>query len=105
MAGAKELPHAAFYGGIDATPLFLILFAETMKWLADDELYNMEEDPDELRNLASDPAFRDVIRASRDKLLLWLAETVPQVQPAEGAEGQEYWVPELGERYPARYFL
>ncbi|UCG84191.1 MAG: amylo-alpha-1,6-glucosidase [Dehalococcoidia bacterium] len=39
MARTSEIPHAAYYGSIDATPLFLILFAETMKWLDDDELY------------------------------------------------------------------
>ncbi|MCJ7523469.1 MAG: amylo-alpha-1,6-glucosidase [Dehalococcoidia bacterium] len=40
MARAKEIPHSAFYGSIDATPLFLLLFAETIKWLDDDDLYN-----------------------------------------------------------------
>lgn len=39
MARTSEIPHAAYYGSIDATPLFLILFTETMKWLDDDELY------------------------------------------------------------------
>jgi len=39
LAWTGETPHSAFYGSIDATPLFLILFAETMKWLGDDELY------------------------------------------------------------------
>jgi len=39
LARAGEIPHSAYYGSVDATPLFLILFAETMKWLDDDELY------------------------------------------------------------------
>ncbi len=39
MAGLGEIPHSAYYGSVDATPLFLILFAETMKWLDDDDLY------------------------------------------------------------------
>ncbi len=39
LAATGEIPHAAFYGGVNATPLFLILFAETMKWLDDDQLY------------------------------------------------------------------
>lgn len=39
MARLEEIPHSAYYGSVDATPLFLILFAETMRWLDDDELY------------------------------------------------------------------
>ncbi len=39
MARVGELPHSAYYGSVDATPLFLILFAETMRWLDDDALY------------------------------------------------------------------
>jgi len=39
MANLNEIPHAAYYGSVDATPLFLMLFAETMKWLDDDELF------------------------------------------------------------------
>ncbi len=39
MATTGEIPHSAYYGSVDATPLFLILFAETMRWLDDDTLY------------------------------------------------------------------
>jgi glycogen debranching enzyme len=39
MATTNEIPHSAYYGSVDATPLFLILFAETMRWLDDDALY------------------------------------------------------------------
>ena len=39
MARLEEIPHGASYGSADATPLFLMLFAETMKWLDDDRLY------------------------------------------------------------------
>jgi glycogen debranching enzyme len=39
LSRTGEIPLAAFYGGVSATPLFLILFAETMKWLDDDVLY------------------------------------------------------------------
>ena len=39
LARLGEIPHGAYYGSVDATPLFLILFAETMKWLDDDRLY------------------------------------------------------------------
>jgi glycogen debranching enzyme len=39
MAKLNEIPHSAYYGSVDATPLFVMLFAETMKWLDDDELF------------------------------------------------------------------
>jgi glycogen debranching enzyme len=39
MVRLEEIPHSAYYGSVDATPLFLILFTETMRWLDDDELY------------------------------------------------------------------
>lgn len=39
MTRTMEVPYSAYYGGVDATPLFLILFAETMNWLDDDALF------------------------------------------------------------------
>jgi glycogen debranching enzyme len=33
------VPHLAYYGTSDATPLFLILFCEVMDWLDDDRLF------------------------------------------------------------------
>jgi len=39
LANLNEIPHSAYYGSVDATPLFVVLFAETMKWLDDDELF------------------------------------------------------------------
>ncbi|GAI77472.1 unnamed protein product, partial [marine sediment metagenome] len=39
MAKSGEIPHSAYYGSVDATPLFLMLFTETMRWLDDDELF------------------------------------------------------------------
>lgn len=39
LAKLGEIPHSAYYGSVDSTPLFLILFAETMRWLDDNELY------------------------------------------------------------------
>lgn len=39
LANLKEIPHAAYYGSVDATPLFLMLFAETMNWLDDNDLF------------------------------------------------------------------
>ena len=39
LARIGEIPHSAYYGCAHDTPLFLVLFAETMKWLDDDSLY------------------------------------------------------------------
>jgi len=39
LANLDEIPHSAYYASVDATPLFVMLFAETMKWLDDDELF------------------------------------------------------------------
>ncbi len=35
MAGAGEIPHTPYYGSIDSTPLWLILFAATFDWTGD----------------------------------------------------------------------
>ncbi|MCL4460061.1 MAG: amylo-alpha-1,6-glucosidase [Chloroflexi bacterium] len=40
MATYGQIPHIPYYGSIDATPLFLILFAEVMDWLDDTDLYS-----------------------------------------------------------------
>ena len=39
MSIRGTMPHTPYYGSVDATPLFLILFAEVMCWLDDDDLY------------------------------------------------------------------
>ena len=38
MARAGELPYDAYYGSVDATPLWLILLGETYDWTGDDAL-------------------------------------------------------------------
>ena len=38
MARSGELPFAAYYGSVDATPLWLILLGETFDWTGDDAL-------------------------------------------------------------------
>lgn len=38
MANLGETPHTPYYGSIDSTPLFLILFAETVAWTGDEAL-------------------------------------------------------------------
>jgi glycogen debranching enzyme len=39
MTVLHEMPHVPYYGSVDSTPLFLLLFAETMLWLNSEELY------------------------------------------------------------------
>ncbi|HEX7050254.1 MAG TPA: glycogen debranching N-terminal domain-containing protein [Longimicrobiales bacterium] len=35
MAACDEVPHIPYYGSVDATPLFLILLGETLRWTGD----------------------------------------------------------------------
>ena len=39
MARTGEVPHRPYYGSIDSTSLFVLLFAETVAWTGDDALY------------------------------------------------------------------
>lgn len=40
FAGMGAVPHTPYYGTIDATLLFLMLFSETMRWTGDQALYH-----------------------------------------------------------------
>ncbi|MDQ2950724.1 MAG: amylo-alpha-1,6-glucosidase, partial [Chloroflexota bacterium] len=39
LARLGEIPHRPYYGSVDATPLFAMLFAETIKWTGDRALW------------------------------------------------------------------
>ncbi|MGH2562162.1 MAG: amylo-alpha-1,6-glucosidase [Thermomicrobiales bacterium] len=39
MARLGEVPHTPYFGSVDATPLFVLLFAETIAWTADESLF------------------------------------------------------------------
>jgi glycogen debranching enzyme len=39
LARMGRVPHTPYYGTADATPLFVLLFAETMRWMDDNALY------------------------------------------------------------------
>src|SRR5947207_5759251 len=39
MARLGDVPHTPYYGTIDATPLYVMLFAATVRWLDDDALF------------------------------------------------------------------
>lgn len=40
MARCGEVPHTPYYGTVDATPLWLILYAEYYAWTQDEQLFN-----------------------------------------------------------------
>ena len=40
LSNLALVPHLAYYGTADATPLFLVLFCEVMDWLDDDALFD-----------------------------------------------------------------
>lgn len=40
MARLGEIPHTPYFGTVDATPLFVMLFAETVAWTGDARLYD-----------------------------------------------------------------
>jgi len=39
LARLREVPHTPYFGTVDSTPLFLILFTEAMDWTNSDQLY------------------------------------------------------------------
>ncbi|MEO6457575.1 MAG: amylo-alpha-1,6-glucosidase, partial [Chloroflexia bacterium] len=40
MARLGMVPHSPYYGSVDSTPLFVLLFVETMSWLDNNSLYD-----------------------------------------------------------------
>jgi glycogen debranching enzyme len=40
MARLGEIPHTPYFGSVDATPLFVMLFAATVRWTADEALFH-----------------------------------------------------------------
>lgn len=40
MASLGEIPHTPYFGTADATPLFVMLFVEAMRWTGDEQLYS-----------------------------------------------------------------
>lgn len=45
MARLREIPHRPYYGSVDGTPLFIILFAELMRWCGSQALYDEFREP------------------------------------------------------------
>ncbi len=40
LANLHKIPHSPYYGSVDATPLFLILIAQTSAWMGNLDLFN-----------------------------------------------------------------
>jgi hypothetical protein len=67
----------------------------TIDWFYDDyrpaeELYYLKKDPDELRNVADDPEYREQLEKMRGILYEWIAETDDQGQYLEGQDGFDW---------------
>ncbi len=52
-----------------------------------EELYDLQNDPHEIRNLAAEPRFRNVLEAHREQLQAWIAETGDQGLAGESDAG------------------
>ncbi len=55
-----------------------------------EELYDLENDPNEMNNLADDPAYADQLQQHRDILETWIKETGDQGQFQESDAGLRY---------------
>lgn len=65
-----EIPEWAFFGKRPA-----------------EELYDMEKDPDQVKNLAGDPAFAEELKKHRTLLETWITETGDKGEMPESAAG------------------
>lgn len=95
-AGDPELYHSVGpYGDVDASPLKELLVAgarrpELARFHAlafgrrpAEELYDLREDPHQVRNVAAVPAYADTRRELRERVIRWMRETDdPRVDPA-----------------------
>ena len=68
----------------------------------EEELYDLENDPYELNNLADDPKYQGVLKELRGKLEKWIEETGDQGEIPEEPEVLEYWRREAVERFAKR---
>ncbi len=57
---------------------------------AEDELYDMESDPGELRNLAADLGYRHVLRRMKERLVIWLHRTRDDIGTEDSWKGTPY---------------
>jgi arylsulfatase A-like enzyme len=81
------------------TPVQARLLAPTRP---EEELYDLEEDPYEINNLAEDPAYRDRLREMRLVLDAWILESNDQGRIPEPPEIPAFWERRMSENYDAR---
>jgi len=79
------------------------LTADQAKFMAasrpKEELYDLQNDPHELRNLAEDHQFQGILREHRRKLDEWIKATVDQGQTPEDPEALAYWQDDMMTSY------
>ncbi len=86
--------YAEFHGYEPA--LFSQRMVRTRSWKyvynpgAEDELYDMESDPGELRNLAADLGYRHVLRRMKERLVVWLHRTRDDIGTEDSWKGTPY---------------
>lgn len=79
---SQELRRIMAAGEMNATQL--LFFGETKPA---EELYDLSNDPHEIRNLATDPKYRDTLEKHRALLDAWITETKDQGQIVESDAG------------------
>ena len=67
-----------------------------------EELYDLEEDPYEIRNLAASPEHQDVLETLRAALETWIVESNDQGRFPESPEIIRYWEERMKESYDER---
>ena len=68
----------------------------------EEELYDLEQDPFEVRNLADDPEHNSVLKDHRVKLDEWIKATKDQGEKPEQAEEVTYWQEDMARSFEQR---
>ena len=63
-----------------------------------EELYDLQEDPFEVKNLVDDPSYSDILDELRRRLQRWIEETGDLGERPEPAEEVEFWRKRMAER-------
>ena len=77
--------------------------AEQSKWFADtrpeEELYDVSQDPFEMKNLAENPQYSDILKKMRNNLKNWIKETNDQGEKAEDPKEAKFYLEKMEELY------
>lgn len=100
MPGRPGATHLAYRDRLDIMAALWEQFeagelsAEQSAWFEPrpaEELFDTLEDPDEVHNLAADPAYADVVARMRSTLDTWLGETPDMSELDEAEMGRSMW--------------